>query len=113
MTRVVAVFTVLFVGMTWIIEYFHLPYPDEIWLISGIVAALIVYWIRPNAEEGYLEFTGPILLLVLGAYLIAVKVPKLLSGLINYRLAGLLCLAFYVGCCWIIIKQRSKLRKRT
>ncbi len=111
MKREAAVFGLIFVGMTWVIEHFQLPYPDEIWLISGILAALLVYWIRPFREEGYLKFTTPILLLVLGAYLIAVKAPKLLSHLMNYRLAGLLCLAFYVSCCWIIIKQRETLKK--
>ena len=108
MKKEAAVFAIIFVGLTWVIEELHLPYPDEVWLISGIVAALVVYLVRPIRDEGFLKFTGPILLLVLGGYLVVAKLPRLLSGLMSYRLAALLCLAFYGGCCWIIIKKKKK-----
>jgi hypothetical protein len=111
MKKEVAVFAFIFVGMGWIIENFNLPYADEGWLLSSVVAALVAYWFRPNLEQGYLKFTGPILLVFLAGYLIVLKAPKLLSRLMNHRLAGLLCLAFYVSCCWIVIKQREKLKK--
>jgi len=110
MKKEVAVFAFIFVGITWIIEELHLPHADEVWLISGIVAAVVIYWIRPAQDEGFLKFMGPLVLLVLGGYLIVAKAPKLLSGVINYRLMGLLCLAFYVCCFWIIIAKREKLK---
>jgi hypothetical protein len=107
MKKEAVVFALIFVGMTWVIEALHLPYADEIWLISGIVAAFVLYWIRPNSEEGYLRSNGAILLVVFVAYIIVIKAPKLFLGIMNYRLAQLLCLLIYLSCCWFIVKKEA------
>jgi len=111
MKKEAAVFAFILLGATGIFDYLQSPYPDEIWLTTGILSALVAYLLRPDRQEGLLNFTGPIILLVLGAYLAVIKLPKLLSGLINYRLAGLLCLALYLTCCWLMITQRKGLKQ--
>ena len=106
----VVVFGFLFVGLTSIVQYLQLPYPDELSLLSGLLAVSVSYLVRPIPEEGFVKFAAPLLLLVFGGYLIAEKGPKLLSGWVSYPMAGLLCLAIYVSLCMIMIKKRRKIR---
>src|ERR1044072_2536267 len=73
MKKEAVVFAFIFVGMSWVIDALHLPYGDEIWLISGIVAAFVLCLVRPNSKEAYLRCIGPIILVVFAAYIIVIK----------------------------------------
>jgi len=108
MKKEAVVFAFIFVGMSWVIDALHLPYGDEIWLISGIVAAFVLCLVRPNSEEAYLRCIGPIILVVFAAYIIVIKAPKLFLGVMNYRLAQLLCLLIYLSCSWFIARKRRR-----
>lgn len=106
MKKELIVFAVILIGIDWLLKTSQIPYADEVWLISGLFAAHIVYLIRPERDENYAKITGPVLLMVLGAYVVVLKAPILLSALINYRLAQLLCLAIYASFGWLLIKKR-------
>jgi hypothetical protein len=107
MKKEAVVFALIFVSMSWVIDALHLPYADEIWLIAGVVAGFVLCLIRPNSEEGYLRCVSPIILVVFGAYIIVIKAPKLLLGIMNYRLAQLLCLLIYLSASWFFARREA------
>lgn len=104
MSLAVLVFVVLFVCACWLIDAFHLPYQDELWL-SGVLASIALSIFKPAPRTGFFKDTVLYVLLIFGAYVIALKVTWMFSGFINYRLAGLMCLVLYVGC-WLLIQRR-------
>jgi len=84
-----------------------IPYADEAWLLLGLVSIQIAYFVRSDSRESYLSYTLPLELLILGAYLIAIKTPLLLAQRMNYAVAQLLCLAFFAIGVWFVISRRK------
>jgi hypothetical protein len=88
----------------------HLLPPAESYLLSGAIAVLVLFWLPPIPPESYVHWFLTHLVILFGAYLSAFKVPRLFSGFLGLRLAGVLCILLYSGGCWFLIKQEAKRR---
>jgi uncharacterized membrane protein YvlD (DUF360 family) len=81
---------------------------DEAWLVAACVGVLIACWISPILKENHMKCSAIYLLLVLGMYFFAFKVPKFLSGLVDYYLALVVCVVVYTSCYWFFVIRRFK-----
>lgn len=106
MEREGLVFAIVLVGMVGLVKALQVPYADEVWLISGLVAGQLAYFIRRDRGESYLLFMGSVFFVVVGAYLLLLKTPVLLSELIPLWMAQLLCFAIYLSIGWCVVKKR-------
>ena len=88
-----------------------ISYGDEVWLLLGLIAVQIAYLVRADSRQGYLSYTLPLVLLILGGYLIALKTPRLLAERMNYTIAQLLCLAFYAIGGWFLLRRATRYPK--
>lgn len=104
------VFAIVVVGMAGLVKAFQIPYADEVWLISGLVAGQLAYFIRRDRGESYLLFMGSVFFVVVGAYLLLLKTPVLLSEWIPFSIAQLLCFAIYLSLGWSVVKKKELIR---
>src|SRR5690349_3407417 len=111
MEREGLVFAIVLVGMAALVKALPVPYADEVWLISGLVAGQLAYFIRRDRDERYSSFNGSVLFVVVGAYLLLLKTPVLLSELIPFSIAQLLCFGIYLSIGWSLVKKRSLSQK--
>ena len=101
-----AVFTIAFLGLTKVIQNFELLSGDEAWLVSGITAVLVCYYVPPRPAEGYFGRLSVGLTLIVGIYLFAFKLPRLFVSAENVPLASWLCLFLFTGIFWLILRWR-------
>lgn len=79
---------------------------DEAWLIAASVGVLIACWIRPIPKTNHIKCGAIYLLLVLGMYFFAFKVPRFLLGLVDYQVALPVCVVIYASCYWYFVLRR-------
>lgn len=107
--------TLIFIGVLGgigaVLQILGTPRPDEVWLLLGLIAVHIAYWLRSDSNESYWKFAAPILVLIIGGYIVALKTPKILSGMMPYGVAQLVCLAIYGFGGWLIVSKRAMLSK--
>jgi hypothetical protein len=89
-----------------VIESVSRLHSDEAWLVAGFVGVAIAYWVKPCRKDNHLKCLTIYLLLVLGMYFFAFKVPPFLSGLGNSHLATILCVAVYASCYWFFVTRK-------
>jgi hypothetical protein len=80
-------------------------------LIAGLLAILLVYWIPPVPKENYVRWIVSNSLVLFGLFLFLFKIPSAFSSFISYRSAQVLCTVVYLICCWFLfrLKKRSRL----
>ncbi len=110
-SRDTLIFIGVFGGLGAVLQILEPPRGDEVWLLLGLIAVHISYWLRSDSNEGYWKFTLPILVLVIGGYILALKTPKILSGVMPSGLAQLVCLAIYASVGWLIVKKWATVSK--
>lgn len=81
---------------------------DEAWLIAACVGVLIACWIRPIPKDSHWKCGVIYLLIVLGMYFFAFKVPRFLSDLMDPYLAAIVCVVVYTSCCWFFITRKLR-----
>lgn len=105
------VFAVLFFGFSQILPAVGLLRRDEAWLVAGLIAILVVYWLPPTPKQKYVTWLVPKSALVLGAYLCVFKVPWLLADFVSYDTAAIICLIAYFAFCWFVFRRMTDKRK--
>jgi len=76
---------------------------DIAFLLSCAMALALTYWIPPAPDRNYFRWVISHMPLLLGAYVIALKIPRLLGGAVNYRLMSAVLLLTYIVLCWFIV----------
>ena len=77
-------------------------------LVSGLIAILVVYWTPPYKKEAYIHWILTYGVLMFGLYASIFKLPYLFEGLIGLRAAQFLCVAVYTLTCWFLIRLKAK-----
>lgn len=108
-----AVFTLILLGVSKGLESLNVLAVDEAWLIGATVAVLISYWIPHPSRRKYKEWSITNIALVVGAYVVAFKVPWLLVPLVSYKLAAVFCLSAYLACCIVLMKWNATRKSMT
>ena len=77
-------------------------------LVSGLVAILLVYWTPPIKKETYIHWILSYGLLMFGIYVSLFKLPHLFEGLVGLRVAQILCVTVYTLTCWFLIRLKAE-----
>ena len=77
-------------------------------LVSGLVAILVMYWTPPIKKETYVHWILSYGLFMFGIYVSLFKLPHLFEGLIGLRAAQFLCVIVYTVTCWFLIRLKAK-----
>lgn len=77
-------------------------------LLSGLIAILMIYWIPPVPKESYFRWVGTTSVLLCGLYLFVFKMPLLFSAILSDRAALALCVSVYCICVWLLFRLRRK-----
>lgn len=80
---------------------------DEIFLVAMLSGLMIAYWVPPYPGRSWLTWVMTHIPLLMGVYLFALKIPRLLTSWINYRLASLILLLVF-GAGWLLFYWREK-----
>ena len=103
----VMVLTLIFMGGVPLLGAYGLGEANA-FLMSGLVAILVVYWTPPLKKETYLHWILTHCVILVGLYVFLFKLPLLVVGLLSYRAAQILCVTVYSITCWFLIRQKAK-----
>ena len=103
----VIVLTLIFMGGIPLLGAYGLGEANA-FLLSGLVAILVVYWTPPLRKETYLHWILTNCVILFGLYVSLFKLPLLVAGLVGYRAAQILCVTVFVITCWFLIRQKAK-----
>lgn len=103
-----AVFVVTLFGLFKIGQSSELLPADEAFLASAITAVLVSRWVPPRAADGDTVPLGTSLMIVLGLYFFALKLPWLFVSPTNYRATSLICLGVCAAIASIVLWRRSR-----
>src|SRR5258707_13490188 len=81
-------FALLMLAVFYALKSFGSIRADEALLLSSILGILPLYWIPPIPKERYDRWLFTRIVVFSGVYLFGLKVPWLVSGLVNFRLAS-------------------------
>ncbi|HEU4932510.1 MAG TPA: hypothetical protein VFT48_10540 [Pyrinomonadaceae bacterium] len=101
------VLTLIFMGGVPLLGAYGLGEANA-FLMSGLVAILVVYWTPPLRKETYLHWIATNCVILFGLYVSLFKLPLLVAGLVGYRAAQILCVTVYVITCWFLIRRKAK-----
>ncbi len=95
-------------GLWLVIHYWVGLSSATAFLVAGLAAALLVYWIPPNPLGGYLRWSVQSFLIVIGFYLAFWKVPIFLRQWITYPIAFGLSLCIYFAIASWVLKRPGR-----
>lgn len=101
-------FTLIMLTISFVVESAYPLGEDKAFLLSAMVAILVVYWVQPIPQETYAHWVITHFVFLLGAYLFIFKIPALFSSYLSYRSAQVLCGSLYIVCCWFLIRQNER-----
>lgn len=79
-----------------------------VFVLSGLVAILAVYWVPPTPKQSYIRWILTHLVLIGGASVSIFTIPRYLAAFVNERLAQFLCLLLYASVCWFVMRPSQK-----
>lgn len=82
---------------------------DLAFVIASLVSLFAVYWIPPQPRQAYLPWLASHIPLLAGLYLIVLKVPRLLSGVVDYRLSNAVLLVVYCFGYYLLMRHQRTL----
>ena len=103
----VIVLTLIFMGGIPLLGAYGLGEANA-FLMSGVVAILVVYWTPPLRKETYLHWIATNSVFLFAFYLFLYRIPWLFAGIISYRTAAVLCISAFVLCWWFLIRLKAK-----
>jgi len=77
-------------------------------LLSGLVAILVVYWTPPHKTETYIHWILTYGVLIFGMYVSIFQVPHLFEGWVGLRTAQIVSVGVYAITCWFLIRLKAK-----
>ena len=102
------VFAMSFIGVFQLIQIIAEVPRDESWLVAACLAVFVVNLIPP-VPESRLSSIRTNLLIVYGAYVLGLKIPKLFTGFVNTELLSAICFLVYFVICFLWIQRRRRI----
>jgi hypothetical protein len=102
------VLTLIVLGGILILDSAYRITAPRAFLLSGLFAILVVYWIPPRPKVTYVEWILSNSLLWCGLFLFLFKIPYLFLSFLSYPSAQILCTLVYGISCWLFLKRMSE-----
>lgn len=77
-------------------------------LVSGLVAILVIYWTPPVKKQTYIRWIFTYGVILIGFYVSLFMLPHVFEGLVGLRAAQFLCVIVYTIICGFLIRLKAK-----
>ena len=106
------VLTLMVMGGVFVLNSAYRVTVARAFLLSGFLAILVVYWVRPVPKVSYIKWILSNSLLWCGLFLFLFKIPYLFSSFLSYPSAQVLCVLVYGISCWFFIQRMNEAHDR-